>query len=76
MNEIITILNEIRSGVDWISETDIIESGLIDSFDMIALVSDLNDAFKVNIGLEHMEPDNFCSVDAIAAMLRELGAEI
>ena len=76
MNEIIAILNEIRSDVDWMSETDIIESGLIDSFDMIALVSDLNDAFNVSIGLEHMEPDNFCSVDAIAAMLRELGTEI
>ena len=75
MNEIISILREIRSDVDWLSETDIIESGLIDSFDMIALVSDLNDAFEVSIGLEHMEPENFSSVEAIAAMLRELGAE-
>ena len=76
MNEIISILNEIRADVDWMSETDIVESGLIDSFDMIALVSDLNDTFKVNIGLEHMEPENFCSVEAMINMLKELGAEI
>ena len=76
MTKIVEILQGIRSGVDWANENDLIESGLLDSFDMITLVSDLNDAFKVNIGLEHLEPENFNSIEAIAALLRDLGASV
>jgi len=76
VTKIVEILQGIRSGVDWANENDLIESGLLDSFDMITLVSDLNDAFKVNIGLEHLEPENFNSIEAIAALLRDLGASV
>ena len=76
MTEIIEILREIRPGVDWENETDLIGGGFLDSFDMIALVSELNDMFEVSIGLEQLEPDNFCSVEAIVVMLRDLGADI
>jgi len=76
MEKILMILSGIRPGVDWENESDFIESGLLDSFDMITLVTDLNDSFGVSIGLEHLEPENFCSVEAIAALLRNLGAGI
>jgi acyl carrier protein len=76
LKKILEILEDIRPGADWASMNDIIESGLIDSFDMIALVNDLNESFGVCIGLEHLEPENFNSVEAIAALLRELGADI
>ena len=76
MTQIIEILSDIRSGVDWANEKDLIDNGLIDSFDMITLVNDLNEAFGTSIGLEHLEPENFSSVEAIADLLRELGAAI
>ena len=76
MNRIIEILRDIRPGVDWGNEGDFIEGGLLDSFDMITLVNDLNDAFGVEIGLEHLEPENFGSIEAIAGLLRDLGAEV
>ena len=76
MTKIVEILQEIRPGVDWASEKDLIDSGYLDSFDMIMLVNELNSSFGVSIGLEHLEPENFCSVDAIADLLRSLGADI
>ena len=76
MTKIIEILRDIRPGVDWESENDLIESGLLDSFDMITLVSELNDTFGVSIGLEHLEPENFSSVNTIANLLRGLGADL
>ena len=75
-DRIVAILNEIRPGVDWENESDMIQSGSLDSFDMIALIGDLNESFGVSIGLEQMEPENFASVEAIEAMLRDLGAAI
>ena len=76
MRKIIEILNNLHPGVDWESETELVDRGLIDSFDVIALIGDLSDAFHVEIGLEFLEPENFNSVAAIAALLKNLGAEV
>ena len=76
MEKILEILNDIRLGIDWENEDDFIENGLLDSFDMITLVGELNDVFNVSIGLEHLENENFNSVKAIAALLKALGADI
>jgi acyl carrier protein len=74
MDRIIEILRAIRPGVDWENMTGIIDDGLLDSFDMISLIGELEDAFKVRVGLEYLEPMNFNSVSAIMALLEELGA--
>ena len=74
MDKIVEILREIRPGVDWEAATSIIDDGLVDSFDMITLVGELEEAFGVRVGLEHLEPDNFNTVGAIMALIEELGA--
>jgi len=71
---ILEILDEIRPGVDWEAETAIIDDGLLDSFDIISLVGELEGEFGVKIGLEHLEPENFNSLDAIVSLLEKLGA--
>ena len=76
MKRIIAILDEIRPGVDWVNEESFIDDELLDSFDMITLVTELDEVFGVSIGLEHLEPENFSSLDAIAALLEELGADV
>ena len=76
MNKIIEILNNLHDDIDWKNERELIDRGLIDSFDIIALINDLNDAFDVEIELEHLEPDNFNSVEDMARLLKSLGADI
>ena len=76
MEKLIAILKNINANIDWAAETSLIDGGIIDSFDMIALVGELNDAFSVSVELEHLEPENFNSVDAIAALLKSLGADV
>lgn len=71
--QIISILNEdAGSDIDWQKEKAIIDDELIDSLDLVAIVSDLNEAFDVTIGVEEMVPANFNSVAAIAAMIAGL----
>ena len=72
--KITAILNDLHPGVDWANESGLVDRGLIDSFDVIALVGELSEAFGVEIGLEHLEPENFNTVGAIAALLERLGA--
>ena len=76
MEKIVEILLDIRPGVDWGSEKDFIDNGLLDSFDMITLIGELNNTFDISIGLEHLEPENFSSVETIAALIKDLGADV
>lgn len=74
-DEIIEILEDIKSGVDFDSATDIISSGILTSLNIITLVRELNDEFDVQIGADKLLPENFESVDAIEKLIVEMQDE-
>ncbi len=69
--KIIKMLEENDDSIDYANETHLIDDGLLDSFGVIALVADLEDAFDVEIGTADLVPENFNSVQAIAALIRK-----
>lgn len=69
---VIEILNSVKPGVDFSSETGIIDKGLLESFDIIRLVSMLADEFDVEFTAAELIPENFNSVDAIVNIIEEL----
>lgn len=74
--QIIKILNELRPEFDFSQEgVDFIEEGMLDSFDLVTLVSELDSTFGISIDGVDILPENFCSVDAIAALLVKNGAK-
>ena len=76
METIISLLEELKSGVDFTSKTDLVDSRVLDSLTILALVSDLEDAFDITIPAVEIVPQNFNSVAGILAMvvrLRESG---
>ena len=73
--QIIKILTGLRPEFDFTQEgVDFIEEGMLDSFDLIALVSELDSTFGISIEGVDILPENFCSVDAIARLLAKNGA--
>ncbi len=68
-NKVILILSEIRSEFDFYQDIDFIESGILDSFDIVALVTSLDEEFCISINGTDILPDNFRSVDAIIQLL-------
>ena len=72
--QIIEILSEICPGVDFETETALIDDGLVDSLDIVSIVTELMDAFDVEISVEDLQPENFNSVDAIAELIQRLQA--
>ena len=68
-DQIIEILTEICPGVDFEQETSLIDDGLIDSLDIVAVVTDLMDTFDVQLGVDDLTPENFNSVDAICQLI-------
>ena len=69
--QIIEILSEICPGVDFEKETALIDDGLVDSLDIVSIVTELMDAFDVEISVEDLQPENFNSVDAIAELIQQ-----
>lgn len=67
--QVIEILTEICPGVDFEQEVALIDDGLIDSLDIVAIVTDLMDTFDVQLGVDDLTPENFNSVDAICRLL-------
>ena len=72
MEELLEILNELRPDVDFENETALITDGVLDSFDIIALVSELDDAFDIEIKPNNLVPENFNSAKAMMALIEQL----
>ena len=72
MEKLLQILNEIRSDVDYENETALIDDGILDSLDVVSLVSELNDAYDIEIDMDELVPENFNSVQAILDMIERL----
>lgn len=72
MEELLEILSELRPDVDFENETALITDGVLDSFDIIALVSELDDAFDIEIKPNNLVPENFNSAKAMMALIEQL----
>ena len=72
MEELIQILQQVKPDVDFAEETALIDDGILESFDIIAIVNEINDAFDVEITVAHLKPENFNSAEAIWNLIQEL----
>lgn len=70
--QILEILSEIREDVNFETETSLIDDGVLTSLDVVAVVSELNDAFDIEISADDLLPENFNSVDAICNLVASM----
>lgn len=75
MEEFYAILEDIRPDIDFRTETELVDNGLLDSFDIVSIVSELNDHFDIAIRVTELSPENFNSADAIYQMCIKLQQE-
>ena len=72
MEKLMEILVEIDDSIDYENEKALIDDRLLDSFGVITLVSELEDAFDIDIEASEMTPDNFNSAESIYNMVKRL----
>lgn len=73
--KVLEILSNIRPEFDFTEDVNFIEDGMLDSFDVITLVSDLDSTFGISIDGVDIVPENFSSVDSIINLLTKNGAQ-
>jgi len=72
MEKIIEILKGLHPDVDVENCTTLIDDKIIDSFDIVTLISELSEEFDVTIPVEEIVPENFNSAKAIHALIERL----
>jgi acyl carrier protein len=72
MEELIKILNEIQPDVDFEAETNLVEDGVLDSFDVVMIVPLINETFDVSIPIAEINPENFSSAGSIMTLIERL----
>ena len=75
MEKLLKLLAGIRPDVDFENETALIDDGILDSFDVVSIISALDDEFDVQVRISELDPDNFNSVQAIWALIQSLKSE-
>lgn len=75
MEKLLEILKGIRPDVDFENETSLIDDGILDSFDVVSIISELDDAFDVQIRITELDPENFNSAVSIWNLVQELKAK-
>lgn len=72
MEELIEILKSLHQEIDYYKEDKLIDNMILDSFDIVTLMSEIWEHFDVEILAEHLTAENFNSAKAIYNLIQEL----
>ena len=73
--QLLNLLTEVRPNVDFEKEKKLIDDSILDSFDIIQIVMDMNETFDIEIQVEDLEPDNFNDIEAMMELITKLQNE-
>lgn len=72
MEELLKLLKGVRPDVDFVNETALIDDGYLDSFDVVSIISEIDDQFGVQIRINELDPENFNSAESIWNLIQAL----
>lgn len=72
LEKIIEILTDLHEDVDFRTCTTLIDDKILDSFDIITVITEINSEFDVAIPADKIIPENFNSAQALAKLVEEL----
>lgn len=75
MEQLLEILNELHPDVDFETADDLIDGKILDSFDIVTLVAEIDSEFDVAIPAEELIPENFNSASALYELITRLSEE-
>ena len=72
MDKLLEILKDIRPDVDFENEKNLIGDSILDSLDVMSIVSEICDAFDIQVSPADIVPANFNSAEAMYKMIERL----
>lgn len=75
MEKLLEILKQIRDDIDFEKETALVDDAVLDSFDIVSIVSELTDEYDIDISIDDMTAENFNSAKAMYEMILRIQDE-
>ncbi|MGN0341373.1 MAG: acyl carrier protein [Roseburia sp.] len=75
MEDLLEILRDLHPDIDFENCDTLVDDKLIDSFDIVSIISEINDQFDVVIPAEEIIPENFNSAQALYELIERLEEE-
>ncbi|MBE6017083.1 MAG: acyl carrier protein [Lachnospiraceae bacterium] len=72
MDELLEILEDLHPEVDFETATGLIDNKILDSFDVVTIVAEVNEEFDVAIPAEELIPENFNTAQALWKLIERL----
>lgn len=72
MDKLLQILEDLHPDVDFLSEDALIDGGILDSFDIVTIVAEVDAEFNIQIPPQALIPAHFNSAQALYALLQRL----
>ena len=72
MEQLLEILSELHPEVDFEAEDQLIDGKILDSFDIVTIIAEINSEFDVAIPAEEIIPENFNSAEALWELVEKL----
>ena len=72
MEELLKILKEINSDIDYINTENLISESILKSLEVLQIITELEDKFDIEITPDYMSEENFNSAKAMFKMIQEL----
>jgi len=72
VEKLLEILEGIRPDVDFQNETNLVDGGFLDSFDIASIIAELDNEYDIAIRVTELKPENFNSAKAIMEMVERL----
>lgn len=73
--KLLALLDEIRPDVEFEKEKKLIDDHVLDSFDIISIVQEMNETFDIEIDVEELVPENFNTVEGMMDLIQKLQEE-
>lgn len=75
MEDLLRIMSEVRPDVDFETATTLIDDDILDSLNIISIVTEVNDFYGIEINVNDLLPENFNSAAALYELIEKLQNE-
>lgn len=75
MEELMEILNDLHPDVDFETEERLVDDKILDSFDIVSLIAEINETYDIAITAKDILPENFNSAKSLYALIQKLEEE-
>lgn len=76
MEQLTEIIKQLKPGYELNPETNLVEAGILDSFDIMNLVVELEVAYNIEISGEDIIPENFATIVSICNLIKKCGGNV